>query len=71
MVLKALCPAGKVAITGGHGSSDPTTNITQSRPILNNDGVATGWFVLAELPSFPAIHLEWSVTAYALCANAA
>jgi hypothetical protein len=65
----ANCPAGKVAIAGGFDKSVHDINVFRSMPILNSNGVATGWRVYAEMPTFD-IHGEWTITAYALCANA-
>jgi hypothetical protein len=64
----ATCPSGKVAISGGY-SKNPSAEVSQSAPILNSQNVATGWRVFAEMPTLD-IHGEWSVTAFALCANA-
>jgi len=58
----AYCPAGKVAVGGGHGTAWPTY-IVWSAPTLG------GWMVQArELP--PGTATDWSVMAYAICVTA-
>ncbi|HUZ00578.1 MAG TPA: hypothetical protein VMU89_09510 [Thermomicrobiaceae bacterium] len=66
--LDAPCSAGKVAIGGGFMKNNPDTNVYQSSPIMVG-GVATGWRVFADMPSF-SVHGGWDVTAYAICAYA-
>jgi hypothetical protein len=65
----ANCPSGKVAIAGGFDKSAADAAVLRSMPILNSNGVATGWRVHAQMPALD-VHGEWTVTAYALCANA-
>jgi hypothetical protein len=67
--LDANCPAGKIAISGAFDKSVHDVNVFRSMPIINGSGAATGWRVYAEMPTFD-VHGDWSVTAFALCANA-
>ncbi len=67
MTVEANCPAGQVALAGGFDKDSYDTKIARSMPILNQAGVATGWRVDGQIR---VPHLDWTVTAYALCGNA-
>jgi hypothetical protein len=63
--VEAICPADKIAISGG-GRIDPPVAavLNASQPVLGSPG---SWFVAAT----ERIPVDWSVTAFAVCATVA
>jgi hypothetical protein len=68
----ATCPTGKQAIGGGARilSSPETTQVamTQSAPVIDSGGKATGWFAQAR-PIGGADPVEWEIEVHAVCAE--
>jgi hypothetical protein len=70
----AVCPTGKQAIGGGAriltgaGEEADTVAMTQSAPIFDGAGKATGWFAQARPIGAPGT-VEWEIEVHAVCAE--
>ena len=63
--VEATCPADKIAISGGGFVNPPIAAVLNaSQPVL---GSPRNWFVAAT----ERIPVDWSVTAFAVCATVA